>query len=97
MYRLTMAWFAEAGENPRARIELNYNEAMKSLVSAGYGAAILPLEQPLAAELERHKDIRIVPLSPVLKRHIGVAHRALPNLDKATVNVLETIRQFQEA
>lgn len=96
MYRLTMAWFAAAGENPRARIELNYNEAMKSLVSAGYGAAILPLEQPLAAELERHKGIRIVPLSPVLKRHIGVAHRALPGLDKATINVLETIRQFNQ-
>lgn len=96
MYRLTMEWFAAAGENPRARIELNYTEAMKSLVSAGYGAAVLPLEQPLAAELGRHKDIRIVPLSPVLRRHVGVAHRALATLDQATANVLETIRQFDQ-
>lgn len=96
MYRLTMEWFAAAGENPRARIELNYTEAMKSLVSAGYGAAILPLEQPLAAELARHKGVNIVPLSPVLQRHVGVAHRAMAGLDQATANVLETIRQFDQ-
>lgn len=94
MYRLTMEWFAAAGENPRARIELNYTEAMKSLVSAGYGAAILPLEQPLEAELARHAGIRIVPLAPVLRRHLGVAHRPVAGLDRATLNVLETIRAF---
>ena len=38
MHRLTAAWFAQAGHHPRARIELNYTEAMKSLVAAGYGA-----------------------------------------------------------
>jgi DNA-binding transcriptional LysR family regulator len=47
MYRMTMAWFADAGFTPRARIELNYSEAIKSLVAAGYGAAVLPREQSL--------------------------------------------------
>lgn len=94
MYRLTMEWFASAGENPRARIELNYTEAMKSLVSAGYGAAILPLEQPLKAELARHKGLRIVPLAPAVQRHVGIAHRPAAAMDQATLNVLETMRQF---
>lgn len=96
MYRLTMEWFAAAGENPRARIELNYTEAMKSLVSAGYGAAVLPLEQPLSAELARHTGVKIVQLNPVLQRHVGVAHRPVTSMDQATANVLETIRQFEE-
>jgi hypothetical protein len=42
--RLTADWFARAGQQPRARIELNYNDAIKSLVAAGYGAALLPHE-----------------------------------------------------
>ena len=37
LHRLTMDWFAAAGEHPRARIELNFNDAIKSLVAAGYG------------------------------------------------------------
>jgi DNA-binding transcriptional LysR family regulator len=43
LYKQTMEWFGAAGIVPRVRIELNYNEAMKSLAAAGYGAAILPL------------------------------------------------------
>lgn len=97
MYRLTMEWFASGGENPRARIELNYTEAMKGLVSAGYGAAILPLEQPLKTELARHKGVRIVPLLPALQRHVGVAYRRGAESDQATLNVLETIRQFRQS
>ena len=42
--RLTAEWFAAAGLNPRARIQLNYNDAIKSLVAAGYGATLLPHE-----------------------------------------------------
>ena len=38
-----LEWFADAGPSPspRTRIELNHNEAMKSLLAAGYGAAVL--------------------------------------------------------
>ncbi|MCY1563183.1 hypothetical protein D9M68_1006760 [compost metagenome] len=34
--RLTREWFAAAGQSPTPRIELNYNDAIKSLVAAGY-------------------------------------------------------------
>ncbi|WP_194722223.1 LysR family transcriptional regulator [Noviherbaspirillum malthae] len=94
MYRITMEWFAQAGCNPRARIELNYTEAMKSLVAAGYGAAVLPLED--AAKAEWMQGMRIVPLAPKLMRHIGVAHRAHASLEGATRNLLETIALFRQ-
>ena len=44
LHRLTMDWFATADQQPRARIELNYNDAIRSLVATGYGAALLPRE-----------------------------------------------------
>ena len=42
--RLTTEWFALGGHRPEPRIELNYNDAIKSLVAAGYGATLLPHE-----------------------------------------------------
>jgi len=71
--RQTAEWFAAAGERPQARIALNYNDAMKSLVAAGYGAALLPHEAGAPAP-----DVRISlrPLKPALNRALGIAHRA---------------------
>jgi DNA-binding transcriptional LysR family regulator len=97
MYRITMEWFASAGFNPRGRIELNYTEAMKSLVAAGYGAAILPLERAAKAELSKVQGVQILPLAPKLMRHVGVAHRAHALLEGATRNLLETIALFRQA
>lgn len=94
MYRITMEWFASAGFNPRARIELNYTEAMKSLVAAGYGAAILPFEH--ASRNELMQGMQLVPLAPTLMRHIGVAHRAQSMLEGATRNLLDTIALFRQ-
>ena len=67
-----MDWFAAAGEQPRARIELNFNDAIKSLVRAGYGAALLPREEGAAG-----LDARMVasPLTPRLWRALGLAYR----------------------
>jgi len=42
--RLTSEWFNAAGQQPAPRIQLNYNDAIKSLVAAGYGATLLPNE-----------------------------------------------------
>lgn len=95
MYRLVTGWFAQAGLNPRARIELNYTEAMKSLVFAGYGAALLPMEQPLSND--EPKGCQIRPLSPPLVRHLGVAHRAGDAaLDAATRQVLAVLTGFSQ-
>jgi DNA-binding transcriptional LysR family regulator len=94
MYRLIMEWFANAGLTPRTRIELNYNEAMKSLVAAGYGAAVLPLEH--AGDPLMYPGVRVVPLKPLLTRHTAVGHRALEAVDGATRNLLQTLTQFRQ-
>ena len=71
--RQTAEWFAAAGERPQARIALNYNDAMKSLVAAGYGAALLPHEAGAPLPDQR---ISMRPLRPALSRALGIAHRA---------------------
>ncbi|MGJ7494731.1 LysR family transcriptional regulator [Variovorax sp. RT4R15] len=94
MYRLTMEWFANAGCSPRARIELNYDAAMRSLVAAGYGAAVLPVQQGTDAALNGR--MQILPLSPKLTRRLGIAHRAKASLDGATLRVVDTLMEFRQ-
>ncbi|MFZ6752350.1 LysR family transcriptional regulator [Undibacterium sp. Dicai25W] len=94
MYQLTMAWFAQAGFSPRAKIELNYTEAMKSLVAAAYGAAILPFEHPELSEVR--PQIQLRPLRPALPRHIGIAHRPIATLDGASKNFLNVLEMFKQ-
>jgi DNA-binding transcriptional LysR family regulator len=94
MHKLTMAWFAAEGYSPRAKIELNLTDAMKSLVAASYGAAVLPLDHPEMAK--PYTQIQILPLRPALPRHIGIAHRALSSLDGATRNFLQVLDLFKQ-
>jgi len=94
MYRLTMEWFAAAGESPRPRIELNFDAAMRSLVAAGYGAAVLPVHQPVGAEF--NERLQVLPLNPKLTRHLGIAHRPKPALDGATATVLKVLSAFAQ-
>lgn len=94
MYRLTIEWFAAAGYGPRARIELNYTEAMKCLVAAGYGAAVLPSDKPVS---EIHSAIRAIPLKPALTRHIAVAHRPVSSMDSAAQKLLQTLALFRQS
>lgn len=85
--RQTAEWFAEGGEQPQVRIELNYNDAMKSLVAAGYGAALLPHESGAP-----QPDPRITtrPLKPALSRALGIARRTQLE-DDATKVTLQTL------
>ena len=92
LYRLTMEWFAAAGEAPRARIELNYDAAIRSLVAAGYGAALLPVQESV-----EHEQVVVLPISPRLTRRLGIAHRARSGLDGATLRVLEVLGEFRQA
>ena len=87
LHRITTEWFATAGEQPQARIELNFNDAIKSLVAAGYGAALLPHEEGAAAQDER---IAVAPLTPRLWRPLGLAHRA-GRPEPATRHMLEAL------
>ena len=85
--RLTSEWFALGGHRPTARIELNFNDAIKSLVAAGYGATLLPHEAGAP-----HADERVAmrPLRPALWRELGIAHRA-GQVERATQHVLDAL------
>ena len=91
--RLTGEWFAAAGLNPRARIQLNYNDAIKSLVAAGYGATLLPHEATAP-----QPDPRVVmrPVRPALWRPLGIAHRA-GQVERATQHVLDVLWELRAA
>ena len=92
LHRMTMDWFAAAGERPQPRIELNFNDAIKSLVAAGYGAALLPREEGAAG-----LDARLViaPLTPRLWRPLGFAHRA-GRPEPATRHMLEALAAIRQ-
>ena len=95
MYRQTMAWFGQAGFSPSGRIELNYTEAMKSLVVAGYGAAVLPLENSAAPHsLVVHERLQLRPLQPPLTRELALVHRPSDLLPPSALPVLEVLRGF---
>lgn len=89
--RLTTEWFSAAGQHPTPRIQLNYTDAIKSLVAAGYGAALLPQEAGRSAS-----DARIVTraLRPALWRQLGLAYRA-GTKERPTQYVLDVLRSLQ--
>ena len=91
--RITADWFAAGGQYPTPRIKLNYTDAIKRLVAAGYGAALLPQEN--VAEPE---DVRIVvrPLRPALSRELGLAYRT-SNSDRPTEHVLDLLRGLRSS
>jgi DNA-binding transcriptional LysR family regulator len=92
LYRITMEWFAAAGQVPKPRIELNFNDAMKSLVAAGYGAALLPVE---ADDIPVDPRILVLPLSPKLWRPLGLAYRD-GTLEPATRSVLDVLTKLPQ-
>lgn len=91
--RLTGEWFAAAGHAPRARIELNYNDAIKSLVGAGYGAALLPHE---ATAVQSDTRITMLPLRPKLWRPLAIAHRS-GTVEASTRRVLDVLWRMRQA
>lgn len=85
--RQTTEWFAADGHHPVPRIELNYNDAIKSLVAAGYGATLLPHEASAPTPDAR---IAMRPLRPALWRRLGIAHRA-GYVEPSTQHVLDVL------
>ena len=85
--RLTAEWFASDGHQPAARIQLNYNDAIKSLVAAGYGATLLPHEACTPLPDSR---IAMRPLKPLLWRQLGIAHRD-GDVERSTQHVLDVL------
>ena len=91
--RLTSEWLALADELPNARIQLNYDDAIKSLVAAGYGGMLLPHEASTATPLDPR--IRMLPVQPRLWRPMGIARRAGP-VERATQQVLDVLWQQKQ-
>ena len=84
---LTTKWFAAGGQQPVARIELNYNDAIRRLVAAGYGAAVLPHEDSMIPGQDAGTTVR--PLRPALWRRLGIAHSR--HVERATQHVLDEL------
>jgi DNA-binding transcriptional LysR family regulator len=86
--RIAADWFTAGGQHPTPRIKLNYTDAIKRLVAAGYGATLLPQENAIEPE-----DVRIIvrPLRPALSRELGLAFRTA-NSDRPTEHVIEVLR-----
>lgn len=91
--QLTSHWFAQTGHRPTPRITLDYNDAIKSLVGAGYGATLLPLESgtPLASE----SRVTTRPLQPALWRELGLAWRESEN-DITTAHLLSVLQALKQ-
>jgi DNA-binding transcriptional LysR family regulator len=95
MHRLVAAWFAQAGLNPRPHMELNHPQALRSLVAAGHGLALLPLEQPeVTGGDPDNAGLQACPLHPPLLRQLGLAHRAGSEHDSATQSLLRALQAF---
>jgi len=85
--RLTSEWFASDARQPTPRIQLNYNDAIKSLVAAGYGATLLPHEASTPLPDAR---VAMRALQPLLWRELGIAHRD-GDIERPTQHVLEVL------
>lgn len=93
MHRLVMAWFAQAGLHGRPRMELNHPLALRSLVAAGQGAALLPLEQPeVRSDDPDNAGLQVRPLHPPLLRELGLAYRGDQAHGTATRAVLDALQ-----
>src|SRR5690606_16340265 len=90
--RLTSHWFAEAGQRPTPRMALDYNDAIKSLVAAGYGGTLLPHEAGAQTPDER---VVMRPLKPALWRQLGVAYGER-DIAPATAHLLSALRSLRQ-
>lgn len=90
--RLIDAWFGAAGFSPIPRITLDYDDAIKSLVAAGYGSTLLPHEGGAPS-----LDGRIVmrPLNPPLWRDLGMAYRR-GEVEPATAHMLRALSTLRQ-
>jgi DNA-binding transcriptional LysR family regulator len=89
--RLTTEWFVAAGQHPTPRIQLNYADAIRSLVAAGYGAALLPQE---GGSADPDARVQTRPLRPTLWRHLGLAYRT-GAAERPTRHVLDVLRSLR--
>jgi DNA-binding transcriptional LysR family regulator len=77
IHRIVVEWFEAQGVHPKPILHLGNSEALKAMVAAGVGVAILAIENEEDPFLGR--SILARPLSPPLTRELGlVVHRNKP-------------------
>jgi DNA-binding transcriptional LysR family regulator len=77
LHRIIVEWFEAQGIRPKPILHLGNSEALKAMVAAGVGVAILAIENEEDPFLGR--SILARPLSPPLVRELGlVVHRDKP-------------------
>lgn len=89
LQQLALSWFAHAGLAARPRLELNHPDAIRALVAAGRGAALLPLEH---GDDNAPDGVQLRPLQPALLRPLGLASRASDADDAVVQGVLQTLQ-----
>ncbi len=72
-YKIIAHWFETAGVELRPIMELGNTEAIKTLVAAGVGVGILPLEHKQGILVYGKTQVR--PLKPILMRRLGIVRR----------------------
>lgn len=86
-YKVIAEWFQNAGVELRPVMELGNTEAIKTLVAAGVGVAILPVERKQG--LLPYGRVEVRPLKPRLVRHLGLVRRR----DKALERPLQIVHE----
>ncbi|HSW08939.1 LysR family transcriptional regulator [Aquabacterium sp.] len=96
--RLTDAWFARSRVTPAPVMSLGSVEAIKKLVGAGLGCAVLP---QMAVRSPRDREgLQVQPLSPPLQRQLATVVRRDKPLHRGlreTLDVLMALRQSAPA
>jgi DNA-binding transcriptional LysR family regulator len=88
-YKIISQWFEAAGIELRPIMELGNTEAIKTLVAAGIGVGILPLERKKGILVYGRTQVR--PLQPVLMRELAIVRRRDKPLETALKIVYEAL------
>jgi DNA-binding transcriptional LysR family regulator len=89
-YRIIARWFETGGVELRPIMELANTEAIKTLVAAGIGVGILPLERKQGILVYGKTQVR--PLEPALMRSLSIVRRREKYLEPALRIVLDALQ-----
>jgi DNA-binding transcriptional LysR family regulator len=90
--RIVDGWFARAGVEPQVAMSLGSIEAIKQMVRAGMGCAVVP---GLSVQGERDRQgLQARSLSPRLHRRLGVVVRRDKRLHRALAAALQALKSL---
>jgi len=92
--RLTDAWLARGGVALKPIMSLGSVEAIKEMVGAGLGCAVLP---QMAVRDERESGLVVRPLKPRLHRRLAVVVRRDKRLQRVLAELIEALKALGAA